>query len=79
MSAASRHSLPSNHIMPINYQVVEDRANALYVVAKLKAAGRLSSLPYLAPEQIPQIASEQVKCFFRALIDELNSQPTTAP
>ena len=57
---------------PINYQDIEDRANHLYAVASLKRQGR--DIRYVAPEDIPTIASEQVKCFFRALIENLNSQ-----
>ena len=49
-------------------------ANAKYGVAKLKKAG-YTDLSYVAPEMIPKIASDQVRCMLEALVEEINRQP----
>ena len=44
------------------YNILLARANARYAQAKLKAAGySTKDISYMAPETMPQIASEQVK------------------
>lgn len=59
--------------MNINFETVWADANARYATKKLKAAG-YTEIRHLAPEQIPQIASEQVKCMLEALVAEINTQ-----
>jgi hypothetical protein len=58
--------------MKLDYNKVEADANSLYGAAALKRAGLEPR--YVAPETVPTIESQQVKCFFRALIDEINRQ-----
>lgn len=64
--------MPYNFTMYINYKYVEDLANAAY--AKIKLARSGLDYNYTAPEAMPKIESEQVKCFMRALISEINLQ-----
>lgn len=58
--------------MTLNYDKLLNKANILYGIAAIKRQCRDPF--YVAPEEFPEIASEQVKCFFRALVEELNSQ-----
>lgn len=60
--------------MNIDFETVWADANARYATKKLKAAG-YTDVRYLAPEMIPRIQSEQVKCMLEALIAEVNRQP----
>jgi hypothetical protein len=57
----------------IDFETVWADANARYATKKLKAAG-YTDIRYVAPELIPQIQSEQVKCMLEALISEVNRQ-----
>ncbi len=51
----------------IDFDTVLKKANALYAAKKLGG-----NLGYCAPENMPRILSNQVKCALRALIMELN-------
>lgn len=61
--------------MNLNFDKIWAAANARYAAAKLEKAGYdNTSIMYMAPEMIPQIASDQVKCMLEALIEEINHQ-----
>ncbi len=51
----------------IDFDTVLKKANALYAAKKLGG-----NLGYCAPENMPQIISDQVKCALEALIAEIN-------
>ena len=61
--------------MKLEYNKILEKANHLYADTKLKQM-QISddSVKYLAPEQIPQIQSDQVKMVLKALIDEINAR-----
>lgn len=54
----------------LDYDKVLNRANEYYVQAKIDKGHYVFS-PYHAPEQIPQIQSDQVTSLLKAIIDEL--------
>jgi hypothetical protein len=56
--------------MQLNYEEILDKANARYATAWSKRSG--IDISYMAPEQLPKIESEQVKCVLRALVEASN-------
>ncbi len=57
----------------LNFDDIWKQANTLYANEKLdKANVSKSSRPYMAPELIPVIASDQVKMMAKALVDAIN-------
>ena len=64
--------------MNLDFEKIWRAANARYGSAKLQKAGyNNESAAYIAPEMIPRIASDQVKCMLEALVEEINSQQPT--
>jgi hypothetical protein len=61
--------------MKLDFNEVMGKANAYYAEAKLRKAGVcISDAVYIAPEELPQINSDQVKAVLKALIEELNKE-----
>jgi len=59
--------------MELNYEKILKKANEHYLRAKIKQGLiKESSLPYMAPELIPEIYSDQVKSMLRAIVEEIN-------
>lgn len=57
----------------ISFKRVLEKANAIYALAKFRKAGlNKDDVAYMAPEQMPQIVSDQVKAMSKAIIDEVN-------
>lgn len=56
----------------LNFDAILKRANTLYAVEKTKHLPK-ERIMELAPEQLPTIQSDQVKCIVRALVEALNS------
>lgn len=59
--------------MKFDADKIWEEANAIYAAEKLTKAG-YTDFSYLAPEQIPQIESFQVKALLFALVNALNNQ-----
>lgn len=61
--------------MKLNYQQILEEANANYLQLKIdRGLIKKSSLPYMAPETIPQIGSDQLKAAMMAIISAINQQ-----
>ncbi len=61
--------------MKLNYQQILEEANANYLQLKIdKGFIRENSLPYMAPELIPVIGSDQVKAILMAVVSAINEQ-----
>lgn len=59
--------------MNLNYDEIIKAADTYYAEAALKRMGiSKEDTAYMAPEQLPRIQSEQLKCFARALIEAIN-------
>jgi hypothetical protein len=61
--------------MNLNYEEILEEANVNYLQLKIdKGLIKKSSLPYMAPELIPTIGSDQVKAMLMAIISAINEQ-----
>jgi hypothetical protein len=61
--------------MKLDKEKIWQNANAIYGHKKLIQMGRKpEDFKYLAPEQIPTIASNQVRAIMEAIVDEINEQ-----
>ena len=61
--------------MKLNYEQILEEANANYLQLKIdRGFIKKNSLPYMAPETIPQIYSDQVKAGMMAIISAINQQ-----
>ena len=60
--------------MNLDYHSILKKANAEYGVKALQRQGR--DPRYVAPEEVPEIQSEQVKCMLKALVEAINSHHT---
>jgi hypothetical protein len=61
--------------MNLDYYSILKKANAEYGVKALQRQRR--DPRYVAPEDVPQIQSEQVKCVLEALVEAINSHHTS--
>ena len=59
--------------MQLSYEEILNKANARYAAAWAKRNS--ADIRYRAPEQLPKIESEQVKCVLRALVEAVNANP----
>jgi hypothetical protein len=63
--------------MKLNYRDILAIANAKYGIRSLRRQKR--DPRYVAPEDIPRIESEQVKCMLEALVEAINNSSPTRP